>query len=33
LHTDAKSIQRFQKHTKLIENWFSRSKIVQNSID
>jgi hypothetical protein len=27
LQTDAKSIQCFQKHAKLIENWFSRWKI------
>jgi hypothetical protein len=33
LQTDAKSIQCFHKHTKLIENRFSRSKVIQNSID
>jgi len=27
LETDAKSIQSFQKHAKLIENRFSRSKV------
>jgi hypothetical protein len=27
LRTDAKSIQYFQIHAKLIENWFSRSKV------
>jgi hypothetical protein len=27
LQTDAKSIQYFQKHAKLIENQFSRSKV------
>jgi hypothetical protein len=27
LQADAKSIQCFQKHAKLIENWFSRSKV------
>jgi hypothetical protein len=27
LQTDAKSFQCFQKHAKLIENWFSRSKV------
>jgi hypothetical protein len=33
LQTDAKSIQCFQKHTKLIENRFSRSKVIPNSFD
>jgi hypothetical protein len=33
LQTDAKSIQCFQKHTKLIENRFSRPKVIQNSND
>jgi hypothetical protein len=33
LQADAKSIQCFQKHTKLIENRFSKSKVIQNSID
>jgi hypothetical protein len=32
LQTDAKSIQWFQKLTKLIEHRFSRSKVIQNSI-
>jgi hypothetical protein len=33
LQTDAKSIQCLQKHTKLFENRFSRSKVTYNSID
>jgi hypothetical protein len=33
LPTNAKSIQCFQKHTKLVENRFSRLKVIQNSID
>ena len=33
LQTDGKSIQGFQKHTELIENRFSRLKVIQNSID
>jgi hypothetical protein len=33
LQTGAKSIQCFQKHAKLIENRFSRLKVIQNSID
>jgi hypothetical protein len=33
LQTDSKNIQCFKKHTKLIENRFSRSKVIQNSID
>jgi hypothetical protein len=33
LQTDAKSIQSLQKHTKLIEHRFRRSKVIQNPID
>jgi hypothetical protein len=33
LQIDAKSIKCVRKHTKLIENRFSRSKVIQNSID
>jgi hypothetical protein len=33
LQTNAKRTQYFQKYTKLIENRFSRSKVIQNSND
>jgi hypothetical protein len=33
LQTDAKSIQCFQKHSKLIKNRFSGSKVIQTSND